>query len=37
VAKHVSFLRAAFECARKDGLMQINPFDGVDFDAIAQG
>jgi integrase len=30
VAKHISFLRAAFECARKDNKISVNPFDGVE-------
>ena len=29
VAKHLSFLRAAFNCAMNDGLIEGNPFDGV--------
>ncbi|UUX94574.1 site-specific integrase [Aquabacterium sp. J223] len=30
VAKCIGFLRAAFECARKDGKISVNPFDGVE-------
>lgn len=30
VAKHLSFLRAAFEVAKKDGKVDGNPFDGVE-------
>lgn len=30
IAKHLSFLRAAFEVSKKDGCLDANPFDGVD-------
>lgn len=29
VARQLSFLRAAFQCAMNDGLIEANPFDGV--------
>jgi integrase len=29
ISKHISFLRAAFQCAVDDGLLDLNPFNGV--------
>jgi integrase len=29
ISKHLGFLRAAFQCASNDGLLDSNPFDGV--------
>lgn len=32
VAKHLSFLRAAFEVSKRDGRLDTNPFDGADME-----
>ena len=29
ISKHVSFLRAAFQCSVDDGVLEVNPFNGV--------
>jgi integrase len=29
IAKHLAFLRAAFQCAVGDGLLELNPFNGI--------
>ena len=29
ISKHISFLRAAFQCAVNDGMLSVNPFNGV--------
>lgn len=37
ISKHLSFLRAAFQCAVNDGLLDLNPFDGIRVAEDEQG